>query len=522
MASRKHSRPSRKITAKTRIKRQAQRACAKLRRRSKTQKESRPAKKRSAESILEAVRGETRRMIQNGIRKRKNSKRRAPAFIKAKLPAKPERDQLPKKRAIDDLEMSLEFAPINEEERNIFFLNKAAFSGDLDAQHELGIRLVLGLGISKELNRGLEWLKKAGLAGQSDAQFALGFIYDEGVLVGRNLKIATSWYQKAVESGNAEARFNLANCHHLQGNHEAAFQIWNQIAKTGDHRSRNNVGTYLALGIATAKGVFAAAEIFKQAEKNGYIVATYNLGVCYELGEGVVQSNDNALRLIESAAQSGYHQAQYHLFDCYLTGTITGTKNHTVALMWLNKAREEKRQNDVFAKTYALDLRLTGSLKVNFRDNWVEHMAELGDIDAQSYIGRCYAYGTNGTGIDFSKSVKWLTKAAMSDHPIAQYVLGCLHHRGLGTKRDINRATEWHRLAAINGIKQSLLITANNYHRGIGVPKDEIQAYAYYCAAGKTYKSAFLDSKKYEWKDFAAGERTFHALAREIEAKRKN
>lgn len=522
MASKKRSHPSRKITGKTRSKRQTRRARAKLRGRPKTKKESKPAKKRSAGSILEAVRGEIRRIIRDGAKRRKNSKKRESVFTKPKSLAKPEREHLPKKKELDALEMSIEFAPINEEAQNIFFLSKAAFSGDLDAQHELGIRLVLGLGLSKELNRGLEWLKKAGLAGQSDAQFALGFIYDEGALVGRNLKIAASWYQKAAESGNAEASYNLANCHHLQGNHEAAFHIWNQIAKTGDHRSRNNVGTYLALGIATTKEIFAAAEIFKQAEKNGYIIATYNLGVCYELGEGVVQSNDNALRLIESAAQSGYHQAQYHLFDCYLTGAITGTKNHTVALMWLNKAREEKRQNDVFAKTYALDLRLTGSLKVNFRDRWAEHMAELGDIDAQCYIGRCYAYGTNGTGIDFSQSVKWLTKAAMSDHPTAQYVLGCLHHRGLGTKRDINRAAEWHRLAAINGIKQSLLITANNYHRGIGVPKDEIQAYAYYCAAGKSYKSAFLDSKKYEWKDFAAGERTFHALAREIEAKRKN
>jgi TPR repeat protein len=521
MASKKRSHPSRKIAGKTRGKRKTGRERAKLRRRSKTQKETKPVKKRSAGSILEAVRGEIRRMIRNGTKRRKNSKKRGRIFTKPKYLTKPEREHLPKKTALDALVMSLEFAPINEKEQNIFFLSKAAFSGDLEAQHELGIRLALGLGISKELNRGLEWLKKAGLAGQSDAQFALGLIYDEGVLVGRNLKIATSWYQKAAESGNAEARYNLASCHHLQGNHEAAFHIWNQIAKTGDHRSRNNVGTYLALGIATTKGIFAAAEIFKQAEKNGYIIATYNLGICYEFGEGVVQSNDNALRLIESAAQSGYHQAQYHLFDCYLAGTITGTKNHTIALMWLNKAREEKRQNDVFAKTYALDLRSTGSLNENFRDRWAEHMAELGNIDAQCYIGRCYAYGTKGIGTDFSQSIKWLTKAAMSDHPIAQYVLGCLHHKGLGTKRDINRAAEWHRLAAINGVKQSLLITANNYQRGIGVPKDEIQAYAYYCAAGKPYKSAFLESKRYEWEDFAAGEKRYQALQYEMATKRK-
>ena len=112
--------------------------------------------------------------------------------------------------------------------------------------------------------------------------------------------------------------------------------------------------------------------------------------------------------------------------------------------------------------------------------------------------------------------------AAMSENATAQYVLGCLHYRGLGTQRDAKRAAEWHRLAAINGLKHSLLITANNYHRGIGVSKDEIQAYAYYCAAGQSYKSAFLDKKKHDWKDFAAGERASHALTMEIESKLKN
>lgn len=484
--------------------------------------ESKPAKKRSAASILEAVRGEIRRMIRNGVKRRKNSKKWVPVFIKPKLPAKPEREHLPTKAELDALVLAQTYAPRDEKEQNMVFLKKAALFGDPDAQYELGTRLASGLGVNQESSEGLAWLNKAASAGHADAQFAMGFIHDEGVVVGRNLKIAINWYQKAAEHGNPQARYNLARCQHLLGNHKEAFRLWSENAGSQDHRSINNIGTYLALGIAIAKDNHAAAEFFQKAQKNGYIIADYNLGICYEYGEGVGQSNATAQMLIESTARRGYAQGQYHISDCYLTGRTVGTKDHSLALKWLNMARERMAQGEVFTNSYSLDLRLQGSPSYSLRNDWAKRMAELGDVEAQCYLGLCYAYSTRETGNDYSQSVKWLTMAAMSENATAQYVLGCLHQKGLGTKRDINRAADWHRLAAINGIRQSQLITANNYHRGIGVPKDEIQAYAYYCAAGKSYKSAFLDSKKYEWKDFAAGERTFHALTKEIEAKRKN
>ena len=485
MASKQRSLLSRKIAARTKTKKQAGRARTNIGKGSKkrlirreTPKKSKVAKKRSAASILEAVRGEIRRMIRNGVKRRKNSKKWVPVFIKPKLPVKPEREYLPTKAELDSLELSHEFAPHNEKEQNMAFLKKGALLGDPDAQYELGIRLALGLGISAEPNQGVEWLNRSASAGQHEAQFALGFIHDEGVVVGRNLETAITWYKKTAEAGNTEAKYNLARCQHLQGNHYIAFRLWTEIAKTQDHRSLNNVGTYLALGIATDKDNHAAADIFRKAQKNGYIIAEYNLGICYEFGEGVQQSNAAAFIHIESTARRGYPQAQYHLADCYLTGRIVGTKNHSLALKWLNMARERMKKSEVLDKTYSLDLRLQGPLNPNCRNDWAKRIAELGDIDAQCYLGLCYAYGTPETGTDYPQAIKWLTMAAMSDDVTAQFVLGCLHNKGLGTKRDAQRAAEWHLLAAINGLKQSKLITAYNYHYGKGVVKSEIEAYA--------------------------------------------
>lgn len=527
MASKQRPLLSRKIAAKTKKKKQAGRARTKIGKGSKkrlirrvTPKKSKVEKKRSAGSILEAVRSELKRMIRHGKRRR-TSRTWVPVILETKLPVKPVREYLPTKTDLDALELSHEFAPRNEKEQNMVFLKKAALLGDPDAQYELGIRLALGLGIPAEPNQGVKWLNKSAFAGQPDAQYALGFIHDEGVVVGRNLTTAITWYQKIADFGNTDAKYNLARCQHLQGNYVDAFRLWTEIAKFQNNQSHNNVGTYLALGIVAVKNNNAAADIFRRAQKNGCVIAEYNLGICYEFGEGVEQSDASAFMHVESAARRGYAQAQYHLADYYLSGRIVETKNHSLALKWLNMARERMTQGEVLNKTYSLDLRLEGALNSNFRNDWTKRTAELGNIDAQCYLGLCYAYGTPETGTDYPQAIKWLTMAAMSDDVTAQFVLGCLHNKGLGTKRDAQRAAEWHLLAAINGLKQSKLITAYNYHYGKGVVKSEIEAYAYYCSAGERYRSAFLERNKYDWKNFAAGERRAQLLKQEMAAKRE-
>ncbi len=486
----------------------------------KTKKSTKIAKKRSAVSILETVRSELKKMIREGKR-RLRSPSWVPMPAKPIIQAKPERQYLPTKSSLLETMLSNVFAPSDQNEANLVFLKKSALLGTPDAQYELGIRHVLGLSIPREPSQGVEWLNKAANAEQPDAQLALGYLHEAGKIVTPDLRTATVWYQKRHASGNEEATFNLARCQHIQGNHTAALNLWTELANKGDIRSLNNKGTYLALGIGTPRDCTAAADMFRNAQKNGYSVAEYNLGICYELGEGVKQSDLTAHMLIESSAQRGYSQAQYHLGDCYLTGKIVGTKNHALALKWLNEAREQTPQGVTFDKTYSLDLHLTGEMSARCKNDWVKRAATLGDSDAQSYLGRCYAYGTEAIRQDYPEAIKWLTMAAINDDAAAQYLLGYLYGKGLGVKRDTKLSSEWHRQAAINGIKQSILITACNYYSGIGFKKDEVEAYAYYCASDERYKSAFLERKKYDWKDFKAGECRAHELMQEMSLKRK-
>lgn len=125
-----------------------------------------------------------------------------------------------------------------------YLLKEQANAGDPFAQHELGLRLLLGQGFEKDtvlalkyigmaadknistakfnigilqLNGiGLEWnpfnaykfLKSAAIDGMPQAQFLYGLFFTEGLVVNKDLSKAYSWVKKAAEN-NYEPAFNV-------------------------------------------------------------------------------------------------------------------------------------------------------------------------------------------------------------------------------------------------------------------------------------------------------------------------
>jgi uncharacterized protein len=73
--------------------------------------------------------------------------------------------------------------------------------------------------------------------------------------------------------------------------------------------------------------------------------------------------------------------------------------------------------------------------------------AELGDAQAQTYLGYMYA---NGRGVpqDYVAATQWLRRAAAQGFPTAQFFLGLLYDKGFGVKQDFVEAEFWLNLAA--------------------------------------------------------------------------
>ena len=90
---------------------------------------------------------------------------------------------------------------------------KLAQSGNIEAQVMLGLLLINGKGVSKNVSEGRYWLERAANSGTgpepAKAQHNLGVMYEGGLGVARDMHKAIDWYLRAAKNGDASAQSNL-------------------------------------------------------------------------------------------------------------------------------------------------------------------------------------------------------------------------------------------------------------------------------------------------------------------------
>ncbi len=125
---------------------------------------------------------------------------------------------------------------------DFFILKSKAAERDPLAMHELGIRYLLGMGVSPDTIESVRWIKRSAEAGNSsasfnyavflyngtgtewnpfkafdyfitaaeagfaDAQYAIGIMYLDNLIVARNYSEAEKWLKKSIESGFEKAK----------------------------------------------------------------------------------------------------------------------------------------------------------------------------------------------------------------------------------------------------------------------------------------------------------------------------
>ena len=87
-----------------------------------------------------------------------------------------------------------------------FQLQKAADSGDADAQALLGLIYQDGRGVTSDFKEAVKWFSASASQGNANGQFWLGKCYANGRGVGKDYKEAVKWLTKSAEQGNDEAR----------------------------------------------------------------------------------------------------------------------------------------------------------------------------------------------------------------------------------------------------------------------------------------------------------------------------
>lgn len=111
-----------------------------------------------------------------------------------------------------------------------------------DAQYNLGILYMKGLGVEKNIKTAFIWYKRASANGHTDAMFNLGTMYNKGKVIYRSPKDANRWWLKAAELGNDAAQFNIAVEYaygrNLGKNVDEAIKWWKKSALQGNKDAR--------------------------------------------------------------------------------------------------------------------------------------------------------------------------------------------------------------------------------------------------------------------------------------------
>lgn len=163
--------------------------------------------------------------------------------------------------------------------------------GDADAQFELGLRLITGEGVKKNLEDGVKFIEKAAKQKHLRAQHVMGTLYDDGVGVKKDLAKAAEWYRSSADLGFALSQHSLAVMYEegkgVKKDVAKAAEWFKKAAEQGNPPSQTALASKLERGDGLPKSTAKAALWYLKAAKQDFVPAMTRLANLYYTGQGV-------------------------------------------------------------------------------------------------------------------------------------------------------------------------------------------------------------------------------------------
>ena len=84
-------------------------------------------------------------------------------------------------------------------------------AGDNQAQYDLSLMYLQGIGTSKNIEQGWVWMNRAAEKGNIQAMLELGVRYQKSPHLENSEAMAFKWFEKAAMAGSAAGQYNLAH-----------------------------------------------------------------------------------------------------------------------------------------------------------------------------------------------------------------------------------------------------------------------------------------------------------------------
>ena len=166
--------------------------------------------------------------------------------------------------------------------------------------------------------------------------------------------------------------------------------------------------------------------------------------------------------------------------DSYMAGHFDKAQEYWLPLAEVGDSEAEAWIGSLYANGDGVEINDSTAFK------WYLRSAEGGNVQAQNNVGAMYAMG-NGINKNLSKSVVWFERAAKAGDPNSQFNLACLLSDSTSgdIEKDLSAAAKWYRSAAENGHYPSQARLGHMYSIGQGIKKDRVQAYVWLSLAAQ-------------------------------------
>lgn len=160
----------------------------------------------------------------------------------------------------------------------------------------------------------MRWLRKAAESGYVDAQYQLGLQYYIGDMINKDNKEAAKWLLKASEQGCVE-------CHSLLGtmyengwgvpqDGQKAYRYLKSASDHGDFNAMTKLGVMYLEGKCVKRDFHHAFRLANHAAIGGDSYGYSVMGFIYEFGYGVRRDKQKAAQLYRIAAMMGFEPAK--------------------------------------------------------------------------------------------------------------------------------------------------------------------------------------------------------------------
>lgn len=369
----------------------------------------------------------------------------------------------------------------NQETANIYYMS-AAHHGDSEAQSYMGHWYATGTNFEQDYEAAAYWFTLAARQGNLNALFDLGSMHENGFFFEKNVEKAREYFEYAAIGGAAMAQYELGKRLIGTGNSDDIKKgvHWLELAcEQGYTNSLNRLGMMYIEGDIVESDPNKAFSLFQRSASLNDPEGYASLGVCYDKGVGCEKDKNKSIESYRTSADLGSAQGQFNLGWSYQFGDGV-EQDYELARELFQRAADQSHPGGIrgLAQMYESGL---GGLEVDLAKAVAlyKNSADMGDVIAQFELGCLYEDG-RGISVDREQAKNYYTMAALQGHRSAQLNLGTLYFQGIDGNPSYQDALLWFQKAYEHGHPKAAAMLGYIYLEGLGVDKDPARALSFY------------------------------------------